>query len=593
MKINEIRAIIENAVIELYPEISPLRKNMDLLFCNPYSSSVGSKGINLPTKSGGSREINLSVDIVPAPEGFGDFATIIPFKLAKILHKPPLLIAEEIKNKIASPYIESVAIAKPGYLNLTLSLQALRELFKELEGKKENLLSWNPRSFSADYFKEPKNGKKVQVEFVSANPTGPIHVGNGRGGIIGDVLSNVLDARGYTVEREYYVNDAGSKMDLFARSIRYYYFRKCGVQDEFPEEGYKGKYIEAIAEKIFDKFQDSLAKLESPDVLAKIMQLGKEMMIENIKHSLEVFGVHFDSFFYESSLYGGSGAINKSIQIFKNSGYTYEAEGALWFRSTAFGDDKDRVLIRSNGEPTYALGDAAYHINKWERGFSKAIDVWGADHFGHVVPMKALTQGAGMPKDFLDVIIYQVVHLYENGNEVMMSKHTGTFVTLDELVQEVGRDAARFFFLGKSADTHLNFDMNLAKSQSMDNPVYYVQYTYARLTNIINEGLLRGIKYTGIDSVDLSLLDKNEEKNILRAILYVNEELDSISKDYSVHMLPFITLELSQKINSFYQKYRVLMADEYTLPRLALVNASLTTLSFLFDLMGIEKIEKM
>ncbi len=513
------------------------------------------------------------IDISVAPEGLGDFSTTLPFRLAKILHKPPIKIGEEIIKNISSKYISDASVAKPGYININVSSKIYEELLKNLSVEKEK------------YFQADKKGKKVQLEFVSANPTGPLHVGNGRGGVIGDVLGNLLKLKGYDVQKEYYVNDAGSKMNAFTDSILHYYLKLCGIETKFPEDGYKGEYIKDIAEDIYAKFGDRYAKNTAHD-REEVKELGKDMMIWKIKSSLARFGVMFDNWFYESSLYK-SGEVEKTIKIFKESGYTYEKDDALWFKSTLFGDDKDRVLVRRTGEPTYTLVDAAYHMNKWNRGFKKVIDIWGADHFGHIVPMKALMQGMGLPDDFLDVIIYQIVHLYENGQEIMMSKHTGTFITLDELIEEVGKDAARFFFMLKSADTHLNFDMDLAKKESMDNPVYYVQYTYARMKNILRKA--QNINY---DNFNASLLNTKEEKNILNAMLTIKEKLYGIGDTYEVHKLPFLSIDFSKKINSFYQKHKVI-GSKYEKERIILVNGIVIALSMLMDLMGIEKKEKM
>jgi arginyl-tRNA synthetase len=515
------------------------------------------------------------VDITVAPEGLGDFATTVPFKLAKILHKAPIKIAEEIANNIDSPYVFKAEVARPGYINLNLKPIIYKDFLKEIEKLKEK------------YFYNEPNGRKVQVEFVSANPTGPLHVGNGRGGIIGDVLGNLLKLKGFTVQKEYYVNDAGSKMDQFTNSILYYYLKLCGVDVKFPEEGYKGDYIEEIAEDIFSKFRDRYVG-DTELNRNEIKEIGKDMMIWKIKSSLAKFGVLFDNWFYESSLYK-NGEVDKTIKIFRESGYTYKKDEALWFKSTLFGDDKDRVLIRKTGEPTYTLVDAAYHRNKWKRGFEKSIDVWGADHFGHIIPMKALIQGMGIPENFLDVIIYQIVHLYENGKEVMMSKHTGTFVTLDELIEEVGKDAARFFFLLKSADTHLNFDMDLAKMESMDNPVFYVQYTYARMKNILKKS--HNISFSA-DSIDVSLLKTREERNLLNEMLLLKEKLHGIAETYEVHKMPFLAIDFSKKVNAFYQKHKVL-GSALEKERLAIVNTIVTVLSTLMDIMGIEKREEM
>ncbi|MEA3314084.1 MAG: arginine--tRNA ligase, partial [Caldisericota bacterium] len=420
MKINNLEKIIQNAIKSIYPGIS---KIPDVL-------------------------------LAPSPEGFGDFSTTVPFDLAKLLHKSPFSIAEEISKHLNFPYFTSISAASPGYLNFSFALSVYRNFLQELEKKGEK------------YFYKERNGVKVQVEFVSANPTGPLHVGNGRGGIIGDILGNLLKVEGFDVIKEYYVNDAGSKMNLFAKSIVCYYMKKLGKKAEPVEEAYRGAYIEDIATEIFNDYGDSLLDNESHPLIDKIQEIGKKKMMYRIKESLEKFGVAFDSWFYESSLYS-SGEVDRVTEIFKKSGYTYEKDDALWFQSTLFGDDKDRVLVRGTGEPTYTLVDAAYHKNKWDRGFRKAIDVWGADHFGHITPMKALIQGMGLPEDFLGIVIYQIVHLFEDGKEVMMSKHSGTFVTLEELINEVGRDAARFFFLLKSSDTHLNFDIDLAKRESI------------------------------------------------------------------------------------------------------------------------------
>ena len=524
-------------------------------------------------------DVTVQIDLEIPPEEYGDFSTTIPLKLAEVLKKSPMAIAEEISKDLKSRMFQSIQISKPGYINFFLSSETYKEFLKLIEKEKET------------YFYKKPNGQKIQIEFVSANPTGPLHVGNGRGGIIGDVLTNLLKIQGFEVEKEYYINDAGSKMDLFAESIFYYYLYECGNQSNFPEDGYKGNYVKDIAKKLFAESEHKFAETNKKEAIEQIKKYGKELMINNIKTSLESFGIHFDSWFYETGLYE-KGEIQETLEAFKNTKYAYASDNAIWFKSTAFGDDKDRVLVRSNGEPTYTLADAAYHRNKWKRGFQKVIDVWGADHFGHITPMKALILGLGIPEDFLDVILYQIVHLFEDGKEVMMSKHTGSFVTLDELVKEVGKDAARIFFLFKNADTHLNFDLNLAKSQTLKNPVYYMQYTFARLNNIIKEGMKREIRYKGTENIDTFSLN-NEEKNILNNLIYLEELLTKITADYSVHKIPISTIELSQKINSFYQKYKVLQANDLIQQRLAIVNSSLIVLSLLFDIMGIEKIEKM
>ncbi len=519
-------------------------------------------------------EINL------APQGFGEFSTSVPLRIAKVLKKSPLEIAEGIIACLRSDYLMSASAAAPGYLNFTMSPLFYTELLKEIEEKKTGFLNEKSRNL------------RVQIEFVSANPTGPVHVGNGRGGIIGDVLANLMTIDGYSVEREYYVNDAGSKMDVFAASIAHYYLKKCSAVYPFPEDGYRGKYIEEIADRIVNEEGNSLVSKDHSSLIEILKEKGKRIMLDSISNSLEKFGVRFDNFFFESSLYS-SGKIYKTLDFFRRTSYIYEKDGAIWFRSTQFGDDKDRVLVRNTGEPTYTLADAAYHMDKWERGFSKVIDIWGADHFGHIVPMQALIRGMGLPAGFLDIIIYQMVHLFEQGKEITMSKHSGSFITLDDLVDEVGRDAARFFFLLKSADSHLNFDLTLAKEQSMNNPIYYVQYTFARLKSILREAGQRDIDSDKIEIDLVSQLTRLEETELLRRIAFLKEDVASATRQYEVHRIPFITISFCQAINSFYQKHKVLGSGQMEKPRLILVKACLHALSILFSIMGIEQKEKM
>ena len=548
-----------------------------------------------------------------APVEFGDFSLSISFKLAKVLKKSPTDIANLIIQNLKSEYFETLSNDK-GYINIRVNSKFYKEFIQDLLEKKEN------------YFYFPSTGKKIQVEFISANPTGPLHVGNGRGGAIGDVVANLLKTRGYSVEREYYVNDAGNKMDLLGASIRFFYLERFGIEVEFPEEGYKGDYIKAVSDKISavfgDRFvhDDEKKQIETFKLLGEYLLFGKtyktseeiEILknvppfeIDSILKVLEKFGIQYDNVFFESSLYEGKPKVFEGtvslppklvdvLEILKERGDLYELDGAFWFKSTAFGDDKDRVLVKATGEPTYTLTDIAYHIDKFNRGFSKVIDVWGADHFGHVTTMKALLEGVGIGKDFLDVILYQIVHLFEEGTEVMMSKHTGKFYTLSELIKEVGKDAARFFFLMKSADSHLNFDIDLAKKESVDNPVYYVQYTYARFNNIISEAEKRKIEFVNIEEISNVTYEPIERK-ILDEIFYFNNYLDDIASNYSIHRVTNLLIDFSKDLNFFYQNYRVL-GEENILDRtkrFLIVESALITLSLLFDILGIEKREKM
>ncbi|MGC9171886.1 arginine--tRNA ligase [Caldisericum sp.] len=548
-----------------------------------------------------------------APENFGDFSLNISFKLAKALKKSPKDISDELIKYLNLPYFENLS-NDGGYINIKLGNTFYKEFLKELLDKK-----------SKYFIKEPLD-KKIQVEFVSANPTGPLHVGNGRGAVIGDVVSNVLKSRGYEVEKEYYVNDAGNKMDLFAQSIRYWYLKNFGKELEFPEEGYAGDYIKRIADVLTEIFKDRFLhydykkQIEVFKILGEYILLGDansnieelKTLRKNLKfdfpsilESLRLFGVYYDNVFFESSLYEGKlvkveedleipERLSQVLSVLKERNLLYKKDGAWWFKATQFKDDKDRVLVKATGEPTYTLTDIAYHVDKFKRGHSKAIDVWGADHFGHVITMKALLEGVGIGGDFLDVILYQIVHFFENGVEVMMSKHTGKFYPLSDLIEKVGKDAARFFFLMKSSDTHLNFDIDLALKQSFDNPVFYVQYTYARLHNIVEEAKKRGVEFLDFDSAFNEPIDP-VERRIFNSIFYLNSILDDISLDYAVHRIPTFTLDIARDINFFYQNYRVLGEEnpKVRTKRFILVKASLIVLGFLFDLMGIEKKEHM
>ncbi len=559
-------------------------------------------------------EVSESVKVLLTKESFGDFTINIAFKLAKVFKKSPKLVADDLINCIKTDLIESISNVN-GYINIKVSSKFYSEFVKSLLEKREN------------YFILENNGNSIQVEFVSANPTGPLHVGNGRGGIIGDTIARVLETRGCRVQREYYVNDAGSKMDLFAESVLYFYLKRFGIEKSLSDEGYKGEYIKDIADKIYEVFKDKFLNYDNDSVIEafknigvfllfgkvreetddiKVLKQSTSFKIESILKTLKRFGVSFDNIFFESSLYEGVDVevdptlklkekLTKVLLDLLNKGYIYKSDGAYYFKATLFNDDKDRVLVRSTGEPTYTLTDIAYHIDKFNRGYSKVIDVWGQDHFGHVATMKALLKASNIDPDFLDVVLYQVVHLFEDGVEVMMSKHTGKFYTLSELINEVQKDAARFFFLMKSVDTHLNFDINLAKKQSVDNPVYYLQYTYARLHNIIEEAKKRGTVFDDIENVFTKASFNEVERVILNKIFYLNSVLDDISVDYSIHRIPNYALDLAENINHFYQNYPVLKEENVLnrTKRYLIVQVSLVALSFLFDLMGIEKKERM
>jgi len=491
-------------------------------------------------------------------KGRGDYSSSIAMNIAKENKRSPLETAEILKNQILSlksDIFEKIEIAGPGFINFFLSQEYLQNEVKEILKKKDKFGQL-----------EMGKGKKINVEFVSANPTGPLTLGNGRGGFCGDVLTNVLNKAGFEAKREYYVNDTGEQIRKLGHSV---------LGDS--EAVYKGDYIEELRKEI---------KGNNPE---EVGQKAAEIIFEKmIKPSVKKMGINFDVWFFEKELYEKK-QVEKALEVLKKKDLAYEKDGALWFRSTKFNDDKDRVLIKSDKETTYLASDAAYLKDKFDRGFDHLIYIWGADHFGYIERVKAMAEALGYKRDQIDVIIMQLVRLFEGGQEKRMSKRTGTYVVLDELIDEVGLDVARFFFLTRSPDTHLNFDLDLARQQSEKNPVFYVQYAHARICSI-----LKKTNSFNPQNSNLQLLIHPSESELIKKLISLPEIIEDTANDYQVQRLPQYAVELATIFHQFYQNCRVISEDkDLSESRLSLVLATKIVLKNTLDLMGISAPEKM
>lgn len=506
----------------------------------------------------------------------GDYASTLPLKLARAARTNPLDIAQSLASLIQLPKgIERIAVAPPGFINFSLSGDWLTSQVEEI-------ISAGEEYGDADLGK----GARVQVEFVSVNPTGPLHVGHGRGAILGSALASVLASSGYEVTKEYYINDAGSQMDAFYGSLYARYQQALGIDAPMPSEGYFGDYMIELARAIAAEQGDRF--LAAP---AELGGIGVAKVIDSIRSDLELLGVSFDVWFSEKSLFQ-HGQYDKAMSLLKDRGYIGEKERAVWFSSTALGEDKDSVLVRGDGSPTYFATDIAYHYDKFiERGFSRVIDIWGADHQGHVSRMKAVVGALGIDPERLQIIISQMVTLKRGDAVIRASKRTGEMVILRELVEEVGPDACRFFFLSRSADSQMDFDLELARKQSADNPVYYVQYAHARISSILRLAQERGIDYRG---GDVSLLTSEPELTLIRKMLQLPEVMEMVAQALEPHHLSYYALDMATIFHNFYEKCRVISQDEaLTGPRLKLVKAARIVLAKALRLMGMSAPERM
>lgn len=521
----------------------------------------------------------------PRQAGHGDWATNVAMQLAKSFGINPRDFAAAIIDRLPKGgIVDKAEVAGPGFMNFSLSPVWITETIRSAITADENYGKVNDGK-----------GRRVQVEFVSANPTGPLHMGHGRGAAVGDITASILDFAGWEVEREYYINDAGLQMELLGKSAQSRYFEALGRGDEaqMPEDGYHGEYMADIAQIFVEKYGATLADKPLDETLEFFSAETGKIVIDMIKKDLEDFGVTFDVWFSEQSLYDNK-MVDPAMETLKKRDYAYEQDGALWFRSTLFGDDKDRVLIRTNGMPTYFTSDVAYLKNKYDRNFEKLIYVWGADHHGYVPRIKSVNKAFGYPDDALEVLLIQMVNLLRDGKPVQMSKRAGTIITLREIIDEVGVDATRFFFVMRRCDSTLDFDLELAKKATSENPVFYVQYAHARICSIYRELSERGIGIPSMDELDVSLLSDPTEINLAKAISRLPEEVARAAGELAPHRIAYYATELAEAFHAFYNSQRMLGVDEPVMKaRLLLTEATRITLKNVLGLLGVTAPEKM
>ena len=513
----------------------------------------------------------------------GDYASNLPLRIQGLAKMKAIEVAEALRAHVpAHEAIGEVEVAPPGFLNFRLHPDWVARQASVIVATGED---YPPLDLG--------EGTKTQVEYVSANPTGPVHVGNGRGAAIGSTLANVLRATGHEVEQEYYINDAGQQVAIFARTLYARYQQLFGREVAIPENGYPGDYVVEVARRLQAEHGDAYLRPEGEDHDAQLGDEGIRLMVEQIREDLAAMGVEYDRWFSERSLQVEGGAYERVLALLRERGHIVEREGAVWLASSELGESKDNVLIRSDGAPTYFATDIAYHYDKFlERGFDRAIDIWGADHQGHVSRVKAAITAVGGDGEKLDVLLYQLVTLKRGGEVVQLSKRAGDIITLREVVDEVGRDAARFFFLLSSPGSTMDFDLELAKKQSDENPVYYVQYAHARIASILRRAAEEG---ASSEDADTSLLTHEAEQTLLRKLLLLPEVIEEVVEDLAPHHLPYYAQELAQAFHVFYTQCRVLDDDapELTKSRLLLLEATQVALARTLSLMGISAPEAM
>ena len=531
---------------------------------------------------------DVQVDAVtverPQNPEHGDFATSTPMKLARVMRRNPFDIAEAIASSTPTGGIlAKVEAVRPGFVNLRLNSAWLAEQVDVIRQARDTYGSV-----------DDGNGTRVQVEFVSVNPTGPIHVGHGRGAVFGSSLASVLEAAGYDVQREYYINDAGNQMDMFNRSVYARYVQAFGREAEVPEEGYSGEYLVDLASELREEFGDKYLDMDEDRAVSEIGNIAMRRMIDAIREDMERLEVRYDEWFSEQSLFD-SGQFETAMVLLDEKDLTVERDGATWFAATKLGDDKDKVLIRGTGAPTYFASDVAYHYDKFlVRGFDRVINIWGADHQGQVPFMQQLADVLGVSRDSLVLLIYQLVTLKSGGEAVRFSKRAGQIVTLRELVEEVGADACRFFFLQRAPESQMEFDIELAKEQSDKNPVYYIQYAHARIASILRLADQRGIDFA---DEDVSLLTHEAELSLVRTMLRLPELISMMARNLEPHHLTYYSMDLATGFHNFYQQCRVVSSDpadaEITKARLKLAEATKNVLARCLGLMGMTAPEAM
>ena len=517
---------------------------------------------------------------VPPQKEFGDFASNFAMQSARSLKCNPRIVAQAVIDNLDCAYVDRAEIAGPGFINFYLKDNWLSDMFANIVKAGENYGNLTAPT-----------QEKIQLEYVSANPTGPLHVGHGRGAAVGSSLANLMKAAGYDVTREYYINDAGNQINNLAASVNARYLEAYGIDVEFPENGYHGHDIIETAERIKRIYGDKFLHMDEDKRIEEFRTIALKEKLAALKEDLEAFNVTYDVWFSEQTLHDGN-KIKEACDLLTERGYMYEKDGALWLKATEHGDDKDRVVIRDNGVPTYFAADIAYHRNKFERGFDRVINLWGADHHGYIARMKAAVGALGYNHDQLEILILQMVSLYRNGELVKMSKRTGQSVTLNELIEEVGTDAARFFFVMRSIDSQLDFDLTLATEKSNENPVYYIQYAHARICSIF-----RQLKEAGIEEAadaDYTLLTDPTETELIKKLGEYPELIASAAKERAVHRVAHYVHELAGLFHSFYNQCRILGVDpELQQARIKLVKATQHVLRHALNILGVSAPERM
>lgn len=521
---------------------------------------------------------------VPKEKTHGDLATNVAMQLTRIAKQNPRTIAEKLVAHLdkSKAHVSQVDIAGPGFINFHMDKSYLYPIIGQVIRQNDRYGTINIGE-----------GRRVQVEFVSANPTGSLHLGHARGAAVGDALCNLLSLAGYDVTREYYINDAGNQVMNLAKSIEARYLQALGREADMPEDGYYGEDIKQFASELAAEKGESLLDMPEEERLAFFREYGLTRELDKIKRDLGRFGVKFDEWFSETSIYT-SGQLDQALEDLRASGYVFEQDGATWLRTTEFGDDKDRVLIKQDGSYTYLTPDIAYHRNKFKRGYDQLINIWGADHHGYVPRMKAAMSTLGYDPDRLTVLIAQMVSLFQNGEKVKMSKRTGKAVTMEDLMDEVGVDAIRYFFTMRSMDSHLDFDMDLAVSKSNENPVYYVQYAHARICSIFRQAEEQGVAIAELDDVNLACLTAEAEYDLLRKMGELPEEIAEAARQYAPHRLIRYVYELASQFHSYYKAERVITEDAMqTQARLALLRALQIVIRNVLAAVGVSAPERM
>lgn len=518
---------------------------------------------------------------VPKHENQGDFSTNMALVLAGIEKKNPREIAAQVVERLKNvqELIERVEIAGPGFVNVTIKESVWQQLLKEIDDQQE---SYGRSDFGGN--------KRVMVEFVSANPTGPLSIGHGRQAILGDGIARLLEATGHDVYREYYYNDAGRQMRVLGESVRARYLELIGRDHEFPEDGYQGEYIYDIARKLVETEDQSLADCESVD---PFKQAAERTIFEDISTTLKRMGITFDNYYNEQSLYE-NGHVDSVIKELTDKGLVYEKDGATWFKTTELGQEKDRVIIKSSGEPTYRLPDIAYHREKFRRNFDWLVDIFGSDHIATVPDVRAGVEALGYDSSKITVVLHQFVTLMRDGKQVKMSTRKANFITVDELLDEVGVDAARFFFMMRKPDSQLEFDLDLATKESQENPVYYVQYAHARVCSIVRQAVEKGVALPTTADADLSLLVEPEEVGLLKQMGSFPTLIESCAMDLEPYRVIFYLMELAGLFHSYYNKHKVISDDSaLSRSRLCLISGLRTVFGNGLKLVGLSAPEKM